>query len=98
MMKTTTRMRTRRRRKRREESALTQKSYRVGWLGKISSPPNSSWFGMVAKLLDALIHQQDPGYGGVTTVITNGVDGITSRLSDMPFGGEGYQGLQEYAS
>ena len=60
MMKTTTRMRTRRKRKRREESSLTWKSHGVGWLGKIFSPPNSSWFGMVAKLLKALIHQQDP--------------------------------------
>ncbi len=50
-------------------------------------PPNSSWFGMVATLLHVLIHQQDPGYGGATTVGTNGVVGITPRLSDMPLGG-----------
>ncbi len=43
-------------------------------------PPNSSWFGMAAKLLDAWIHQQDSEYGGVTTVRTNGVVGITPRL------------------
>ena len=48
----------------------------------------------MAKLLDALIHQQDPGYGGVTTVITNGVDGITPRLSDMPLGGKDIRGYK----
>ncbi len=42
---------------------------------------------MVVKLLDALIHQQDPGYGGVTTVRSNGVVGITPRLVDMPLEG-----------
>ena len=95
MMKTTTRMRTRRRRKRREESALTQKSHGVGWLRKISSLPNSSWFGMVAILLDALIHKQDPGYGGVTTVRTSW--NHTKALGHA-IGEEGYQELQEYAS
>ena len=87
MMKTPTRTRTMRRGKRRGESTMTQESHGVGWLGKISFPPNSSWFGMVAKLLDALIHQQDQGYGGVSTVRTNGVVGITPRLSDMPLEG-----------
>ena len=31
-----------------------------GAVGEDILPPNSSWFGTVAKLLDALIHQQDP--------------------------------------
>ena len=65
-----------------------------GVVGEDILPPNSSWFGMVAKLLNALIHQQDPGYGGVTTVRTNGVVGITPRLSDMPLGGKDIRGCK----
>ena len=56
--------------------------------------PNSSWFGVVAKLLNALIHQQEPRYEGVTTARTNGVVGITSRLSDMPLSGKDIRGCK----
>ena len=53
-------------------------------------PPVLIWFGMGVRLSNALIHQVEPGFGGVITATTNGVDGITPRLSDMPLGGEGH--------
>ena len=50
-------------------------------------PPslNLVWDG--GKIVKCLIHQVEPGFGGVITAKTNGVDGITPRLLDMPLGG-----------
>ena len=70
--------------------SLTRESHGVGWLRMMSSPPVSSWFGMVEKLLNAFFHQVEPGFGSVITARTNGVVGITPRLLDMPLGGEGH--------
>ena len=63
-----------------EMMLLTRKSHGVGWLRMMSSPPVSIWFGMVARLSNALILQVEPGFGGVITARTNGVVGITPRL------------------
>ena len=43
-------------------------------------PPVLIWFGMGVRLSNALIHQVEPGFGGVITATTNGVVGITPRL------------------